>query len=152
MRKVSSFIGQHFGKKIGLLPTAGAENHAFGGFTAHPLMPSKFEKTRPKPRNLLQSDEQCPGAPARNNVSIQSYRGAEDRGAETLRTSVSRTTLSILPTLASVCSTGGHLQMVKISKRSVRKLKSYEHLKIIRSQLIFFTTSEINSIIQEPEG
>ena len=34
-------------------------------FTPHPLMPSKFEKTRPseKPRNLLQSDEQCPGAP-----------------------------------------------------------------------------------------
>ena len=30
--RVSSFIGQHFGKKIGLLPTAGAENHAFGGF------------------------------------------------------------------------------------------------------------------------
>ena len=34
--RVSSFIGQHFGKKIGLLPTAGAENHAFGGFTAQP--------------------------------------------------------------------------------------------------------------------
>ena len=29
-------MGQHFGKKIGLLPTAGAENHAFGGFTAPP--------------------------------------------------------------------------------------------------------------------
>ena len=34
--RVSSFIGQHFGKKIGLLPTAGAENHAFGGFTTAP--------------------------------------------------------------------------------------------------------------------
>ena len=34
--RVSSFIGQHFGKKIGLLPTAGAENHAFGGFTTPP--------------------------------------------------------------------------------------------------------------------
>ena len=67
----------------------------------------------------------CP--PARNNVSIPSYRGAEDRGAKTLRASVSRTTLSIMPTLASVCSTGGRLQMVKISKRSVGKLKSYEH-------------------------
>ena len=34
-------------------------------FTPHPLMPSKFEKTGPsrKARNLLQSDEQCPGAP-----------------------------------------------------------------------------------------
>ena len=34
--RVSSFIGQHFGKKISLLPTAGAENHAVGGFTASP--------------------------------------------------------------------------------------------------------------------
>ena len=71
-----------------------------------------------------------PCAPARNNVSIPSYRGGEDRGAETLRASVSRTTLFIMPTLASVCSTGGRLQMVKISKRSVGKLKSYEHKKI----------------------
>ena len=68
-----------------------------------------------------------PCAPARNNVSIPSYRGVEDLGAETLRASVSRTTLSIMPTLASVCSTGGRLQMVKISKCSVGKLKSYEH-------------------------
>ena len=68
-----------------------------------------------------------PCAPALNNVSIPSYRGAEDRGAETLRASVSRTTLSIMLTLASVCSTRGRLQMVKISKRSVGKLKSYEH-------------------------
>ena len=64
-----------------------------------------------------------PCAPARNNVSIPSYRGVEDRGNETLRASVSRTTLSIMPTLASVCSTGGRLQMVKILKRSVEKLK-----------------------------
>ena len=42
------YIGQHFGKKIGLLPTAGAENHAFGGFTPHPPMPSKFRKA-PEP-------------------------------------------------------------------------------------------------------
>ena len=68
---------------------------------------------------------QC--ARARNNVSIPSYRGAEVRGAQTLCASVSRTTLFIMPTLASVCSTGGCLQMVKISKRSIRKLKSYEH-------------------------
>ena len=68
-----------------------------------------------------------PCAPARNNVSIPSYRGAEDQSAETLRASVSRTTLFDMSTLASVCSTGGRLQMVKISKRSVGKLKSYEH-------------------------
>ena len=68
-----------------------------------------------------------PCAPARNNVSLQSYRGAEVRLPEALRASVSRTTIFIMPTLALVCSTGGRLQMVKISKRSVGKLKSYEH-------------------------
>ena len=71
--------------------------------------------------------QELPCTPAHNNVSIPSYRGAEDRGTETLRASGSRTTLFIMPTLASVCSTGGRLQMVKISKRSVGKLKSYEH-------------------------
>ena len=68
-----------------------------------------------------------PCASARNNVSIPSYRGAEARGAQMLRASVSRTTLFIMPTLASVCSTGGRLQMVEILKHSIRKLKSYEH-------------------------
>ena len=60
-------------------------------------------------------------------VSIPSYRGVEVRRPEALRASVSRTTIFIMPTLASVCSTGGRLQMVKISKRSIGKLKSYEH-------------------------
>ena len=46
---------------------------------------------------------------------------------KTLHTLVLRTTIFIKLTLASVCSTGGLLQMVKISKRCVRKLKSYEH-------------------------
>ena len=34
-------------------------------FTPHPLMPSKFEKTRPsrKAPEPIASDEQCPGAP-----------------------------------------------------------------------------------------
>ena len=68
-----------------------------------------------------------PCAPARNNVSIPSYQGVEVRRPEALRASVSRTTIFIMPTRASVCSTGGRLQMVKISKRSVGKLKSYEH-------------------------
>ena len=68
-----------------------------------------------------------PCAPARNNVSIPSYRGAEVRGPENLHTSVLRTTIFIMPTRASVCSTGGRLQMVKVSKRSVGKLKSYDH-------------------------
>ena len=68
-----------------------------------------------------------PCAPARNNVSIQSYRGAEVRLPEALRAFIWRTTIFIMPTLASVCSMGGRLQMVNISKRSVGKLKSYEH-------------------------
>ena len=71
-----------------------------------------------------------PCAPARNNVAIPSYRGVEVRRPEALRASVSRTTIFIMPTRASVCSMGGRLQMVKISKRSVGKLKSYEHWKI----------------------
>ena len=62
-----------------------------------------------------------------HNVSIPSYRGVEVRRPEALRASVSRTTIFIMPTRASVCSTGGRLQMVKFSKRSVGKFKSYEH-------------------------
>ena len=38
-----------------------------------------------------------PCAPARNNVSIPSYRGAEDRGAETLRASVRELLFSSCP-------------------------------------------------------
>ena len=53
--------------------------------------------------------------------------GVEVPRPEALRASVSQTTIFIMPTLASVCSTGGRLQMVKISKRSIGKLKSYEH-------------------------
>ena len=53
--------------------------------------------------------------------------GAEVRRPDALHASVSRTTIFIMPTLASVCSTGGRLQMVKISKRSIGKLKSHEH-------------------------
>ena len=68
-----------------------------------------------------------PCAPARNNVSIPSYRGVEVRRPEAFCASVSRTTIFIMPKLALVCSTGGRLQMVKISKRSIGKLKSYEH-------------------------
>ena len=68
-----------------------------------------------------------PCAPARNNVSIPSYRGVEVCHPEALRASFLRTTIFIMLTRASVCSTGGRLQMVKISKRSVGKLKSYEH-------------------------
>ena len=73
-----------------------------------------------------------PCALAHKYVSITSYRGVEDRGAVKLRASVSQTTLSIMPTLASVCSTAGRLQMVKISKRSVgkKKLWALEDLSI----------------------
>ena len=61
-----------------------------------------------------------PCAPARNNVSIQSYLGVEVRLPEDLRASVSRTTIFIMPTLVSVCSTGGRLQIVKISQWPTR--------------------------------
>ena len=38
-----------------------------------------------------------PCAPARNNVSIPSYRGVEVRRPEALRASVSQTTIFIMP-------------------------------------------------------
>ena len=89
--RVSSFIGQHFGKKIGLLPTAGAENHAFEGFTAHPLMPSKFETATEdkKPLNLLQSDEQCPGAPLSHLRKIPSSTSGSNKGVKIVRKALS---------------------------------------------------------------
>ena len=78
-------------KKIGLLPTAGAENHAFGGFTPHPPMPSKFEKTRPsrKARNLLESDEQCPGAPLSHLRKIPSATSGSNNGVKIVRKALS---------------------------------------------------------------
>ena len=80
-----------FWKKIGLLPTAGAENHAFGGFTPHPPMPSKFEKTRhyEKPRNLLESDEQCPGAPLSHLCKIPSATSGSNKGVKIVRKALS---------------------------------------------------------------
>ena len=68
-----------------------------------------------------------PCAPARNNVSIPSYRGAE---------SSRRPNVTRLPSSELLFSSCPHwhqfvvrrrLQMVKISKLSIRKLKSYEH-------------------------
>ena len=67
----------------------------------------------------------CP--PACNNVLIPIYGVAEICGPKTLAPSVSQNTLLIMPKLASVCSTGGRLQMMKISKHSVRNRYSYEH-------------------------
>ena len=65
--------------------------------------------------------EVLPCVPARNNVLILIDGGAEVRGPKSLHASVSRRTILIMPTLASGCSTGGFLQMVKISKHSVEK-------------------------------
>ena len=53
-------------------------------FTPHPLMPSKFEKRdlREKPRNLLQSDEQCPGAPLSHLRKIPSATSGSNKGVK----------------------------------------------------------------------
>ena len=53
-------------------------------FTPHPLMPSKFEKRdlREKPRNLLQSDEQCPGAPLSHLRKIPSATSGSNNGVK----------------------------------------------------------------------
>ena len=74
-----------------MLPTAGAENHAFGDFSPHPPMPSKFEKCdrREKPRNLLQSDEQCPGAPLSHLCKIPSATSGSNKGVKIVRKALS---------------------------------------------------------------
>ena len=53
-------------------------------FTPHQLTPSKFEKTRPreKPRNLLQSDEQCPGAPLSHLRKVPSATSGSNKGVK----------------------------------------------------------------------
>ena len=53
-------------------------------FTPHPLMPSKFEKRdlREKPRNLLQSDEQCPGASLSHLRKIPSATSGSNKGVK----------------------------------------------------------------------
>ena len=53
-------------------------------FTPHPLMPSKFEKRdlREKPRNLLQSDDQCPGAPLSHLPKIPSATSGSNKGVK----------------------------------------------------------------------
>ena len=67
-----------------MLPTAGAENHAFGGFTAHPPMPSSLRKChqREKPLNLLQSDEQCPGASLSDLRRFPSATSGSNKGVK----------------------------------------------------------------------
>ena len=45
-------------------------------FTPHPLMPSKFEKTRPS------RDEQCPGAPLSHLLKIPSATSGSNKGVK----------------------------------------------------------------------
>ena len=57
-------------------------------FTPHPLMPSKFEKTRPSrksPGTYLQSDEQCPGAPLSHLRKIPSATSGSNKGVKIVR-------------------------------------------------------------------
>ena len=53
-------------------------------FTPHPLMPSSLRKRdlREKPRNLLQSDEQCPGAPLSHLRKIPSATSGSNKGVK----------------------------------------------------------------------
>ena len=65
--------------------------------------------------------EVLPCASTCSNVLIPIYQGAEVRSPLILHASVSRTTISIIHTLASFCSTGGNLQMVSISSVPSKK-------------------------------
>ena len=69
-------------------------------FTPHPLMPSKFEKTRPsrKARNLLQSDEQCPGAPLSHLRKIPLATSGSNKGVKIVRKALSGLLLGTLGT------------------------------------------------------
>ena len=73
-----------------------------------------------------------PCAPARNNVSIPSYRDVEVRRPEALRASVSRITIFIMPTLASVCSTEAVYRWWKFQSvpSEIKKLWALEDLPI----------------------
>ena len=53
-------------------------------FTPHPLMPSKFEKTRPsqKAPEPIASDEQCPGAPLSHLRKIPSATSGSNKGVK----------------------------------------------------------------------
>ena len=53
-------------------------------FTPHPLMPQSLRKRdlREKPRNLLQSDEQCPGAPLSHLRKIPSATSGSNKGVK----------------------------------------------------------------------
>ena len=61
--RVSSFIGQHFGKKLACCPQQELRTMHSEVFTPHPLMPSKFEKTRPS----------CPGTYCKVMSSAQEH-------------------------------------------------------------------------------
>ena len=60
-------------------------------FTPHPLMPSGMRKRdlREKPRNLLQSDEQCPGAPLSHLRKIPSATSGSNKGVKIVRKALS---------------------------------------------------------------
>ena len=60
-------------------------------FTPHPLMPSKFENRdlREKPRNLLQSDEQRPGAPLSHLRKIPLATSGSNKGVKIVRKALS---------------------------------------------------------------
>ena len=68
-----------------------------------------------------------PCAPACNNVWIPSYRGVEVRRPEALRAPVLRTTIFIMPTLASVCSTGGPLLRYRMAGITESAMVAYTH-------------------------
>ena len=60
-------------------------------FTPHPLMPSNLRKRdlREKPRNLLQSDKLCPGAPLSHLRKIPSATSGSNKGVKIVRKALS---------------------------------------------------------------
>ena len=59
--------------------------------TPHPLIPQSLRKRGPsrKPRNLLQSDEQCPGAPLSHLLKIPLATSGSNKGVKIVRKALS---------------------------------------------------------------
>ena len=61
-------------------------------FTAHPLMPSKFEKTQPSrksPGTYCKVMRQCPGAPLSHLRKIPSATSGSNKGVKIVRKALS---------------------------------------------------------------
>ena len=89
--QVSSFIGQHFGKIMAGCPKQELRTMHLEVSQPTCRCPQSLRKRdqREKPRNLLQSDEQCPGAPLSHLRKIPSATSGSKKGVKIVRKALS---------------------------------------------------------------